>query len=87
MDGRRLPDGSSIDDLRERGDYVRRGDSVWGIAPTGEHMRVNERWGLEEHEDGTLSVVAAAPGEMFSIWIDKPRGWHGYLTRGKWVDA
>lgn len=87
VQGRRLPDDAQIGDLKEPGDYLRHGDILWFIAPDGMTARVDHRWGLEEHEDGSLSVVAASPGEAHSIWINKPEGWHGYLTRGELVDA
>jgi hypothetical protein len=75
--GRRL---DSLHQLDRPGDYCRRGAIVWGIDPTGESVRLDERWPLVEEDDGTLTVSG-------SIWVDKPNGWHGHLERGVWTKA
>lgn len=85
--GRRVPPSTAITEL-EPGDYRWDGPDggliLWGMAPSGEVCRIDERWLVQEHEDGTVSVGPTAPGEAYSIWINKPDGWHGFLERGVW---
>lgn len=87
MQGRRVPWSAGTPDL-EPGDYRWDGGPIlWGMTPRGEVARIDERWKIEEHEDGTISVGPLAPGEMYSIWVNKPDGWHGWLERGVWREA
>lgn len=85
--GRRVDPDTGIIDLAP-GDYCWDGGPIlWGAAPDGSICRIDERWSITQHEDGTVSVGPTAPGEMFSIWVNKPTGWHGFLERGVWRDA
>jgi hypothetical protein len=85
--GRRVPVDTPTHEL-EPGDYRWNGGPIlWGCAPTGEICRVDERWAIVEHADGTITAGPLAPGEASSIWINKPTGWHGYLERGVWREV
>lgn len=85
--GRRVPEDKPIHEFRP-GDYQWDGGPIlWGMAPTGELCRVDERWKIEEHDDYTISVGPLEPGGSYSIQINKeadPPGWHGFLERGVW---
>lgn len=75
MQGRRLPDGSSLEDF-EPGDYGKRGSFWWVCLPTGVLSRLDGRWSICEHDDTTITVSPSIH--------DSPDGWHGYLERGVW---
>lgn len=53
-------------------------------TPNGDLGTIDERWGIEEHEDGSISVVAAKPGDHWSI---RTPNWHGYLEYGIWREV
>lgn len=97
MKGRRIPDGSPILAVTLPGDYLLLPDrqAVWCMLPNGvvnripckeaHHERSGEGpvWGLEEHDDGTLTLTPSInlhPGPTHS-------GWHGFLERGEWREA
>lgn len=62
----------------EEGDYGQRWDGIWWLkTPGGLFARLDDRWRVEEHEDGTITVVP-------SINLGNGR-WHGYLTRGEFI--
>jgi hypothetical protein len=87
LQGRRVDANTPIDDLRP-GDYrPPRNGILWGRAPDGEIVRIDERWSLTEHEDGTVTVGPLLPGGSSSIQIHGEHGWHGYLERGVWREA
>lgn len=85
MRGRRLPDGSPIAGVELPGDYLRCGEILWCILPDGTTARIDNRWKIEEHEDGTLSLGPHNPGESHSI--RRAGGWHGFLRHGVWERA
>jgi hypothetical protein len=82
LQGRRVR-GDQLD-LREPGDYQLLLDRLWCLLPSGEHARIDERWGIEEHDDGTISIVAAPGQSSYSIQTPK---WHGFLERGVWREV
>jgi len=65
------------------GDYGKAPDGKWWFrAPAGSIGGLSQGHGVEEHEDGTITVTG-------SILI-KGGGaseWHGYLTRGVWHEC
>lgn len=65
--------------------YVRTPDGEAPFYLANEHQR--DRNGrahvVEEHEDGTISVLPH-PGNGNSIQAPND-GWHGWLRRGEWV--
>lgn len=85
--GTRVPTDKPIHEF-EPGDYQWDGGPIlWGMAPSGELCRVDERWKIVEHDDGTITVGPLEPGGAYSIQINKDDvtpGWHGYLERGVW---
>jgi hypothetical protein len=88
MQGRRRDDGTDVDQL-EPGDYCRRGTMWWVCLPNGVIGRIDDRWTVVEHDDGTAS--AGSEGKfMMSVSPsihDAPDGWHGWLERGVWWEA
>jgi hypothetical protein len=93
VNGRRIPDGSSIDDVVEPGDYLLLPSrkAIWCVLPNGvvNRIPVSETgtdsaptWSMVEHEDGTITLSPSinlhpTPG------LDE-QGWHGFLERGVW---
>lgn len=86
MIGRRIADGEFTFTGQRAGDYGFDDEGrLWAMTPAGELMHVDKRWGIETHDDGTISVVPASPGESYSIRQAGRVSWHGYLTRGEWI--
>jgi hypothetical protein len=91
--GRRIPGGSSIEDVVEPGDYLLLPDrhAVWCMLPNGvvNRIPVDEKggrdappvWGMVEHEDGTLTL---SPSINLHPTPGMHSGWHGFLERGVW---
>lgn len=91
--GRRISDGSDIDDVVEPGDYLllAQRDALWCMLPTGTINRipVSEdgqesdpvKWGMLEHRDGTITLSPSI--NSHEIPGHSP-GWHGFLERGVW---
>lgn len=60
-------------------------------VPTGHRIMIGPEpvsggWEVDEHEDGTISVVPK-PGNSNSILVHPSGGrdgWHGYIRRGVW---
>lgn len=51
----------------------------WYVSPPGGGVhRLNERWTVEEHPDGTITVHPS-----INVTSDE-HAWHGWLTRGEW---
>lgn len=50
------------------------------IIPTHHENTTQAKWTLTENEDGTITLDP-------SIWVNKPEGWHGWLTNGELVTA
>ncbi len=63
----------------EPGDYGRRWNGIWWLClpDSGMKVQLDDRWRVEEHEDGTISVHP-------SIHISNNR-WHGWLTAGEFI--
>jgi hypothetical protein len=92
--GRRLPDGSSIDDVQTPGDYLLlpNRQAIWCMLPHGvvNRIPVSEKgttnqpvqWGMVEHEDGTISLSPSINLHP-TPGLDET-GWHGFLERGAW---
>lgn len=86
LQGRRREADVDAHDLAV-GDYRAPTDGVmWARCPTGDLCRIDERWKITEHENGTISVGPLQPGGSLSIAI-QPSGWHGFLEYGVWRDA
>lgn len=91
--GRRVPDGSNIEDVSEPGDYLLLPDrhAIWCMLPNGVINRIpvsergptNEplRWGMVEHEDGAITLK---PSIRLHPTEGAHSGWHGFLERGVW---
>lgn len=88
MQGARVAD----DHLPERpGEYASVFGGEWVVcAPDGAIFHLaseaspdgnGKHHEVEEHEDGTISVL---PRPNNSNSILSPQGWHGYLRRGVW---
>lgn len=88
MQGHRVPD----DSFPERpGEYAKVFGGEWVVqTPDGAIFHLaseaspdsrGKHHEVEEHEDGTISVVER-PGNSNSI--QSPKGWHGYIERGVW---
>lgn len=81
MIGRRVADDTFPADL-DPGDYCLRpkasGEQWWFRCPDGSGpTRVDDRWKVTEHEDGTITVEPS---------IDlSPDGYHGHLIAGVWT--
>lgn len=73
--GRRRADRTPIEELQP-GDYCKRGDVWWVCLPNRQLGRLDSRWNVTEHEDGTITVSPSIH--------DAPDGWHGWLERGVW---
>lgn len=72
----------------EPGDYTKDDQDCWWLMPPCDgpiRLGTGEGWKLNEREDGTLDIGPVAPGVAYSIWINKPTGWHGFLTDGVWI--
>ena len=96
MQGRRLPDGSSIEDVGEPSEYLllpgRK--AIWCVLPNGivNRIPVSETgptdepmaWGMVEHEDGSLTL---SPSINLHPTPGMHDGWHGFLERGVWREA
>lgn len=81
----------------EPGDYGKRGHRWWVCLPTGILGHLDERWTVQEHNDGTVSVGCGPDGNRYD-WMAGPTitvtpsihdsrtwdGWHGYLSHGVW---
>lgn len=82
MHGRRLPDGTDWSSEAQPGDYAKLNEDYWwAISPDGDVGSFRSpQWHITEHPDRTVSVVP-------SIWFDSPKGWHGFLQHGIWVQA
>lgn len=84
--GRRVPDGTDLEEYRPA-DYGRRGAHWWVCLPTGVIGRLDERWTITEHEDGTVSTDEPRQGPTITVnpsIFDSPAGWHGWLDHGVW---
>lgn len=79
--GRGRPDGTPPQDL-EPGDYALYEGQWWAMLPVAgrptPHV-LDDRWTVEEHEDGTITVEPSITDEFM--------GWHGRLERGVWKAA
>jgi hypothetical protein len=68
----------------EPGDYYKKPDGWRGRTPNGHFFWLRDHH-VEEHEDGTISVLPQ-PGNSNSIGVRKSPGgpfkWHGYIRRG-----
>lgn len=52
-------------------------------APNGDYCVVRPpTFGVEEHEDGTITV---GPASILFYKKDGGVGWHGYLRKGVWI--
>ncbi len=88
MKGRRIHAAAGrhvADALELPGDYgIAEDGALWTILPHGETIRLTPKsaggWGIEEHEDGTVTVTP-------SIFCHSDPPWHGFLRRGVWVEV
>lgn len=46
----------------------------WVCMPDGKKVSLDDRWRVEEHDDGTISVFPS---------INMANGWRGYLRNGE----
>lgn len=80
--GRRRADGTAPWEL-EPGDYCRRDEFLWVVAPNGNGPARLEGWDVVWHDGGTVtaspSILAHASGAHAE--------WHGYLERGVWREV
>lgn len=68
------------------GDYWRAADGTWhGETPNGLAAWLANHH-VEEHEDGTISVVAGPWGSNSILASNGAGGatWHGFIERGVW---
>jgi hypothetical protein len=91
MQGRRIPKPPYSWDAGQRpyndGDYWQHEDGSWyGCTPNGLECWLKNHH-VEEHNDGTISVVAGPWGSN-SILVngDRPNAWHGAIVKGVWVE-
>jgi hypothetical protein len=92
MQGKRIenPDNG----LADPGEYWKDVDGTWyGITPNGLYGWFRNHH-VEEHEDGTISVLPGGGGSSNSILCSngttKPRykkQWHGYIRDGVWEEC
>lgn len=81
--GRRVPSDTAPWDL-EPGDYMVTEDGVaWVRLPNGVGPSRLEGWGLEEHDDGTITLTPS----IQDVPADGSPGWHGYIERGVWREV
>lgn len=87
MQGQRISDPTP--DLCQPGDYYKDAAGDWrGQTPNGLPVWLKNHH-VEEHEDGTTSVVAGEWGSN-SILVSNGTGnkkWHGYIERGVWKEC
>lgn len=86
MNGRRIEDPGNK--LYEPGDYYKDANGEWhGQTPNGLYCWLKNHH-VEEHEDGTISVVAGPWGSN-SILVNGGRAnaWHGYIEHGVWKEC
>lgn len=76
MQGRRVEDVAPP--WLEPGDYCFRKGRWWFRCPDGSGpTRVDGRWTVEEHDDGTITVTPS-----IDLGAD---AYHGHLTAGVWT--
>jgi hypothetical protein len=74
--GRRRDDRTEPWDL-EAGDYsLNSKGEVWVCLPNGVGPSLLTGWGVEVHDDGSVTTSPSI--------LDHDSGWHGYLERGVW---
>lgn len=83
MVGKRIyPDVDGNCELLNPGEYRKWKGTSWLVCvPTGIHGTIDDRWKIEEHEDGTItvspSIEVSSPGQPDLYW-------HGFLRKGIW---
>jgi hypothetical protein len=89
--GRRIPNPPKSWEAGEcpyqNGDYWKDDDGTWyGATPNGLLAWLKNHH-VEEHEDGTISVVSGSWGTN-SILVngDRPNRWHGAIEKGVWKE-
>ena len=71
------------------GDYWRADDGSWYCCTPNDLLGWLKNHHVEEHEDGTISVVSGPWGSN-SILVGNGMGnksWHGYIRRGAWEEC
>ena len=69
------------------GDYWKAADGTWYCCTPNGLTGWLKNHHVEEHEDGTISVVAGPWGSN-SILVngDRPNAWHGAIVKGIWKE-
>ena len=61
------------------GGYGKDRVGVWHVRPqAGQAGVLNDRWKVEEHANGTITVIPSI--HIFGVY-------HGYLTQGVWTEC
>lgn len=63
------------------GDYGKWKDQWLVCVPTGSIGRIDSKWSVTEHEDGTITV---SPSIEVSTKHVPELYWHGFLKKGVW---
>lgn len=86
MNGRRIADDAWFTPEHDwqPGDYGLSHGALWAITPAGDPLKIDDRWGVEVHPDGTITVGPAHDGASHSIRVYGAHAWHGYLSAGVW---
>lgn len=94
MQGRRLKDLNLLSEDGERamitcapGDYFKDQEGYWrGKAPNGLFFWLKNHH-VEEHEDGTISVLPGSWGSNSILVSNNKNSWHGYIDHGVWKEC
>lgn len=68
----------------EPGDYFKDEAGEWrGMTPNGIRVWLKNHH-VEEHADGTITVVGGSWGSNSILAQGGPKTWHGFIERGVW---